>query len=134
MYEHGFFPDARRVAPISGSVLWLRLVVAFSVCVFVLEETQALMGATRPASGKSRQRLTASRVISAVCEPLYLVYEHGFFPDARRVAPISGSVLWLRLVVAFSVCVFVLEETQALMGATRPASEIKAKAHSQSCN
>ena len=61
------------------------------------------MGATRPASGKSRQRLTASRVISAVCEPLYLVYEHCIFsrpeaaekcPDAGRVAPISGSVFY----------------------------------------
>ena len=91
------------------------------------------MGERRVPRRKSRQRLTDSRVISAVCEPLYLVYEHGFFPDARCVAPISGSVLWLRLVVAFSACVFVLEETQALMGATRPG-KIKAKAHSQSCN
>ena len=44
------------------------------------------MGATRPASGFLRQRLTNKRVISAVCEPLLIVYEHCIFPDARRVA------------------------------------------------
>ena len=47
LVEHVFssflYPDARRVAPIRGSVLWRGL---------VLEETQALMGAARPASGK----------------------------------------------------------------------------------
>ena len=37
-----------------------------------------------------------------------LVYEHCNFPDARRVAPIRGSVWCLRLVVAFGACVWCL--------------------------
>ena len=43
----------------------------------------------RPAELK--QRLTDKRVISAVCEPLFSVLTL-HFPDARRVAPISGCV------------------------------------------
>ena len=34
-------------------------------------KAQALMGATRPASGFLRQRLTDKRAISAVCKPLF---------------------------------------------------------------
>ena len=60
------------------------------------------MGATRPASGFLRQRLTNKRVISAVCEPLFGVRAFALMPDAGRVAPISGSVLCLRFVLAFS--------------------------------
>ena len=63
------------------------------------------MGATRLASGFLRQRLTDKRVISAVCEPLLLVYES--FPQCptRDASPplelaFSGSVLCLRLVLA----------------------------------
>ena len=43
---------------------------------------------------------------------VYFVFPSFLYPDARRVAPIRASVLWRGLV---------LEETQALMGATRPA-------------
>lgn len=59
----------------------------------------ALMGATRPASGFLKQRLTDSSVISAICELLF----SAIFPDAGRVAPISvcafkdGNVLQYRL-------------------------------------
>ena len=67
-------------------------------------QTQALMGATRLASGifqqprlaELKQRLTDKRVISAVCEPLFCVRTL-HFPDARRVAPISACVWCLRL-------------------------------------
>ena len=51
-------------------------------------QTQALMGATRLASGKLKQRLTGSSEISTICEPLF----SAIFPDARRVAPISACV------------------------------------------
>ena len=70
------YPDARRVAPIRGSVLRWRL---------VLEETQALMGATRLASGKMQL------LFSRAC----ILFFH--FPDARRVAPIRGSVFLQRV-------------------------------------
>ena len=60
------------------------------------------MGATRPASGFLRQRLTNKRVISAVCEPLFGVWAFALMP-AGRVAPLvfafGGSVYCLRLVV-----------------------------------
>ena len=59
----------------------------------------------RPAELK--QRLTDKRVISAVCEPLFSVLTL-HFPDARRVAPISGCVWCLRLVLVFSACVWCL--------------------------
>ena len=41
------------------------------------------MGATRPASGFLRQRLTNKRVISAVCEPLFYMYEHSLHLSRR---------------------------------------------------
>ena len=50
------------------------------------------MGATRPASGFLRQRLTNKRVISAVCEPLFGVWAL-YFTDAGRVAPIRAQCL-----------------------------------------
>ena len=75
-------------------------------------QTQALMGATRPAGffqqprlasvflqprpAELKQRLTDKHVISAVCEPLFCVRTL-HFPDARRVAPISACVWCLRL-------------------------------------
>ena len=52
-------------------------------------KTQALMGATRPASGikakahRQAYRLTDRHVISAVCEPLS-VYEHCIYPDVMN--------------------------------------------------
>ena len=56
------------------------------------------MGATRPASAFSavssrriKKRLTDRSVIGTVCEPLFSVWTL-HFPDARRVAPIRGSV------------------------------------------
>ena len=57
------------------------------------------MGATRPASGFLRQRLTDMSVIRAVCEPLLVVYEHCIFPErgTRRsplVLAFCVSVLW----------------------------------------
>ena len=55
------------------------------------------MGATRPASV-----IVQLLFSGGVC--IFSFY----FPDARRVAPIRGSACWWR---------FVLEETQALMGA-----------------
>ena len=60
------------------------------------------MGATRPASGFLRQRLTDMNVISTVCEPLFGVWAFALMPDAGRVAPISACVLCLRLELAFS--------------------------------
>ena len=71
------FPDAGRIAPIRGSVCWWRLVVAFG-----LEETLTLMGATRLASG------IVQLLFSRAC----MLFFH--FPDARRIAPIRGSVWW----------------------------------------
>ena len=59
----------------------------------------ALMGATRPASGFLKQRLTDSSVISTIWELLF----SAIFPDAGRVSPISvcafkdGNVLQYRL-------------------------------------
>ena len=53
-------------------------------------KTLPLMGATRPASGFLRQRLTDKRVISGVCEPLFGVWAFALMPDAGRVAPISA--------------------------------------------
>ena len=72
-------------------------------------QTQALMGATRLASGifqqprlaELKQRLTDKRVISAVCEPLFCVRTL-HFPDARRVAPIRGCVYFSNLVSRLS--------------------------------
>ena len=52
------------------------------------------MGATRPAS-----------VIVQVLFSGGLCIFSFYFPDARRVAPIRGCVLWLRFVVAFCGCV-----------------------------
>ena len=66
------------------------------------ENTQALMGATRLASG-IKERLTDRHVISAVCESLFSsVWAFSLMPDAGRVAPISACAWWLRLVLAFS--------------------------------
>ena len=53
-------------------------------------KTLPLMGATRPASGFLRQRLTDKRAISAVCKPLFDVWAFALMPDAGRVAPISA--------------------------------------------
>ena len=56
-------------------------------------ETQALMGATRLASGiKLKVHRQECNLLLSV--NLYLVYEHCNFSDVRRVAPIRGSVLW----------------------------------------
>ena len=55
------------------------------------------MGATRPASVIVQLLFSGGLCIFSF-----------YFPDARRVAPIRGSVCWWH---------FVLEETQALMGA-----------------
>ena len=52
------------------------------------------MGATRPASV-----IVQLLFSGGVC--IFSFY----FPDARRVAPIRGCVLWLRFVVAFCGCV-----------------------------
>ena len=46
----------------------------------------------------SRQRFTGRSVFSTVCESLFGVWAFALMPDAGRVAPISGSVLCLRLV------------------------------------
>ena len=54
------------------------------------------MGATRPASGIKAKAHTPAALITHLSVNLYLKN-----PDAGRVAPISGSVLCLRLVVAF---------------------------------
>ena len=51
VFNSCLYPDAGRVAPIRVSVWWLRL---------VLEETQALMGATRLASGKYAAIISSS--------------------------------------------------------------------------
>ena len=57
-------------------------------------------------------------------------------PDARRVAPISGSVFYqIDRVSGFETKErTVMPGNCALMGATRLASGIKAKAHRQKCN
>ena len=84
---------------------------------FVLEETQALMGATRPASGIFQQPRPASEKCS--CYLVELVSFLLIFPTRDASPPLEvafgGSAQLLLLV---------LEETQALMGATRLASGI----------
>ena len=51
--------------------------------------------------GILRQKFTDKRVISAACEPLLGVLTFALMPDARRVAPIRGSVCCLRLVFEY---------------------------------
>ena len=55
-------------------------------------KTLPLMGATRPAARREESAFTKFRL------ELLIAF---FFPDARRVAPIRGSVLCLRFMVAF---------------------------------
>ena len=56
----------------------------------MLEETLALMGATRLASGIKAKDQQAG-VLLVLSVNLYFVL---FFPDARRVAPIRASAWW----------------------------------------
>ncbi len=55
-------------------------------------QTLPLMGATRLASGMNAKAHKTVLIIR-LSVSLYLMYKHGIFPDARRVAPIRGSVL-----------------------------------------
>ena len=48
--------------------------------------------ATRLASGMNAKAHKTVLIIR-LSVSLYLMYKHGIFPDARRVAPIRGSVL-----------------------------------------
>ena len=45
------------------------------------------MGATRPASGFLRQRLTDKRVISGICEPLFGVGAFTLMPERGTRRP-----------------------------------------------
>ena len=56
------------------------------------------------------------------------------FMPAGRVAPIRGSVWRWCVGVVFGGRVWCCKESQARMGATRPASGMKAKTHRQACN
>ena len=64
-------------------------------------KTLALMGATRPASGKMQCSYTISKGSQTARITLMSVSLCHKNPDARRVAPISACVWCLRLVVAF---------------------------------
>ena len=59
------------------------------------------MGATRLASGKMQCSYTISKGSQTALITRLFVSLCLKNPDAGRVAPISGSVLYLRLVVAF---------------------------------
>ena len=59
------------------------------------------MGATRPASGIKAKAHTPNKGSQTVLITFMSVSLCLKNPDAGRVAPISGSVLCLRLVVAF---------------------------------
>ena len=103
-------------------------------------QTQALMGATRLASGifsavsccvgffsslvlhrRLKQRLTDRRVISAVCEPLFYMYEHSLHLSRRGDA---SPPLEFAFLLAPNASTKRYHQTQALMGATRLASGI----------
>ena len=71
-------------------------------------KAQALMGATRLASGKMQCPYTISKGSQTAQITLMSVSLCHKNPDAGRVAPISGSVWWYRLVVAFGACVLCL--------------------------
>ena len=71
-------------------------------------KTQALMGATRLASGKMQCSYTISKGSQTALITLKSVNLCHKNPDAGRVAPISGSVWCLRLVVAFGGSVWCL--------------------------
>ena len=62
-------------------------------------------GATRPASGKMQCSYTISKGSQTARITLMSVSLCHKNPDAGRVAPISGSVWCLRLVLAFGACV-----------------------------
>ena len=64
------------------------------------------MGATRPASGKIQCSYTISKGSQTARITLMSVSLCHKNPDAGRVAPISGSVWCLRLVLAFGACVW----------------------------
>ena len=107
----------------------------------MLEETQALMGATRLASGKVLRLSSRACMLffhfpdaRRSCYLIELVYFSIIFPtrdedaektDAGRVAPISGSVFYQidRLKSGFEAMGrTVMPRNCALMGATRLAS------------
>ena len=58
-------------------------------------QAQALMGATRPASGIKAKAQTPNKG-SQIALITHLLVAFAFMPDARRVAPIRGCVLWQR--------------------------------------
>ena len=89
------FPTRDASPPLEVAFCWWRL---------VLEETQALMGATRLASG------IVQLLFSGFCMSFLFI-----FPTRDASPPLEVAFCWWRLV---------LEETQALMGATRLASGI----------
>ena len=119
VYRHCIFTDAGRVAPIRAQcpgtiVLYIASNLLFNLSIWF--KTQALMGTTRPASGI---KVKAHRQKCNYCCLWAFIWCIGIVAPIRAQCP-DTIVLYMTSNLLFNLSIWF--KTQALTGATRPAS------------